>query len=123
MPVPLPYLVFLFSYLYIVLMASSSICLPMYLSFFCVSTVACVTVLHSRGFPAGQPPSRVAPSSEQLLLQNARPLPMYLFVFVSTIAYVTVLLARGTDSLAYGTVPLVRGTIPLARETHPVGQH
>jgi len=40
MPVPLPYLVFLFSYLYIVLMASSSICLPMYLSFFCVSTVA-----------------------------------------------------------------------------------
>ena len=65
----------------------------------------------------------VAPSSEQLLLQNARPLPMYLFVFVSTIAYVTVLLARGTDSLACGTVPLVRGTIPLARGTRPVGQH
>jgi len=35
---------------------------------------------------------------------------MYLFVFVSTIAYVTVPLARGT-------VPLVRGTVPLARGT------
>jgi hypothetical protein len=42
---------------------------------------------------------------------------MYLFVFVSTIAYVTVLLARGTVPLACGTVPHVRGTIPLARGT------